>query len=91
MVTRSWTKQAAARGAGNHRFRLLSALRAHTKAPYEVDFHRETRRVLNRLKAARTVAAEDVEAVPTDLVLEPAALGLGLYPTVTLANRYYIC
>ena len=32
-----WTKQAAARGAGNRRFRPLSALRAHTKPPYKTD------------------------------------------------------
>jgi hypothetical protein len=44
-------------GAGNRRFRCLSALRAHTKAPYKMDFHRKTRRALNRPEAARTVAA----------------------------------
>jgi len=41
--------------AGNRRFRLLSALRAHTKAPYKIDFHRKTLRVLDRPWAARTV------------------------------------
>ena len=30
--------------AGNRRFWLLSALRAHTKAPYKIDFHRKTLR-----------------------------------------------
>ena len=34
--------------AGNRRFWLLSALRAHTKAPYKIDFHRKTRTALNR-------------------------------------------
>ena len=41
--------------AGNRRFWQLSALRAHTKAPYKIDFHRKTLRALNRPKAARTV------------------------------------
>ena len=41
--------------AGNRRFWCLSALRAHTKAPYKMDFHRKTLRALNRPKAARTV------------------------------------
>ena len=41
-------------GAGNRRFWLLSALRAHTKAPYKTDFHRKMLRALNRPKAART-------------------------------------
>jgi hypothetical protein len=30
--------------AGNRRFKCLSALRAHTKAPYKMDFHRKTLR-----------------------------------------------
>ena len=30
--------------AGNRRFRRLSALRAHTKAPYKRDLHRKTLR-----------------------------------------------
>ena len=42
--------------AGNRRFRLLSALRAHTKVPYKIEFHRETLRALNRPKAAQTGA-----------------------------------
>ena len=41
--------------AENRRFQPLSALCAHTKAPYKMDFHGETLRVLNRPKAARTV------------------------------------
>jgi hypothetical protein len=41
--------------AGNRRFWCLSALRAHTKAPYKTDFHRKTLRALNRPWAARTV------------------------------------
>jgi hypothetical protein len=34
--------------AGNRRFWWLSALRAQTKAPYKMDFHRETLRAHNR-------------------------------------------
>jgi hypothetical protein len=34
--------------AGNRRFQLLSALHAHTKAPYKNDLHRITRRVLSK-------------------------------------------
>jgi hypothetical protein len=34
--------------AGNRRFWLLSALRAHTKAPSKTDLHRETLRALKR-------------------------------------------
>ena len=41
--------------AGNHRFGLLSALRAHTKAPYKPDLLWETRRALNCPGRARTV------------------------------------
>jgi hypothetical protein len=41
--------------AGNCRFGPLSALRAHTKAPYKMGFHRKTLRALNRPEAARTV------------------------------------
>ena len=41
--------------AGNHRFWLLSTLRAHTKAPWKTDLHRKTLRVLNRPGRARTV------------------------------------
>jgi hypothetical protein len=37
------------------RFGRLSALRTHTKAPSEMDFHSETLRALNRPGAARTV------------------------------------
>jgi hypothetical protein len=33
---------------GNRRFRLLSALRAHTKAPYKSNLLWETRRALDR-------------------------------------------
>jgi hypothetical protein len=40
--------------AGNRRFWLLSALRAHTKAPYKTDLHRKTLMALNRPGAART-------------------------------------
>jgi hypothetical protein len=35
--------------AGNRRFGRLSALRAHTKAPYKTDLHRKTLMALNRL------------------------------------------
>ena len=41
--------------AEDRRFGPLSALRAHTKAPYKMDFHRKTLRALNRPEAARTV------------------------------------
>jgi hypothetical protein len=34
--------------AGNRRFWCLSALRAHTKAPYKTDLHRKTLRELKR-------------------------------------------
>jgi hypothetical protein len=47
-------KNSATARAGNRLFWCLSALRAHTKAPYKINFHRETLRVLNRPKAART-------------------------------------
>jgi hypothetical protein len=57
--------------AGNHRFRLLSALRAHTKAPHKMCFHRETLRALNRPKAART----DYEASTAGLGAPSAARG----------------
>ena len=52
-----WTSEpfrCAAR-AGDRRFWLLSALRAHTKAPYKTDLHRETLMALNRPGTARTV------------------------------------
>jgi hypothetical protein len=42
--------------AGDRRFRRLSALRAHTKAPYKTDLHRRTLRALNRPGTARTAA-----------------------------------
>jgi hypothetical protein len=54
--SKQWTTQAAARGAGTRRFRLLSDLRTHTKAPYKMDYHRETLRALSRPRAARTGA-----------------------------------
>ena len=41
--------------ARNRQFRVLSALRAHTKSPYRTDLHRETLMALNRPKVARTV------------------------------------
>ena len=44
--------------AGNRRFRLLSALRAHTKAPYKTDLHRKTLMALNRPGTARTDVVE---------------------------------
>jgi hypothetical protein len=40
--------------AGHRRVRRLSALRAHTKAPYKVGFHRKTLRPLNHPWAAWT-------------------------------------
>ena len=42
--------------------RPLSALRAHTKPPYKMDFHRETPRALNRPKAARTEGQQRLRA-----------------------------
>jgi hypothetical protein len=48
--------------AGNRRFRLLSALRAHTKAPHQTDLHRKARRALNRPRRARTEAGERASA-----------------------------
>ena len=44
--------------AGNRRFGPLSAVRAHTKAPYKIDFHKKTLRALNRPWAARTDGQE---------------------------------
>ena len=41
--------------AGNRHLWLLSALRAHTKAPWKTDLLWETLRVLNRPERARTV------------------------------------
>ena len=40
--------------AGNRRFGSLSALCAHTKAPYKMDFNRKTLMALNRPGTART-------------------------------------
>jgi hypothetical protein len=45
--------------AGNRRFGPSSALRAHTKAPYKMDFNRKTLTALNRPGTARTVALAD--------------------------------
>jgi hypothetical protein len=61
-----WTKSAArAAGptarAGNGRFGRLSALCAHTKAPYKMDFHRKTLRPLNRSGRVRTVGGREVQ------------------------------
>jgi hypothetical protein len=50
--------------AANRRFWLLSALRAHTKAPYKIDLHWETLRALSRPWRARTV-----DVAPRDLAL----------------------
>jgi hypothetical protein len=41
--------------AENHRLKLLSALRAHTKVPHKTDLLWETLRPLNRPETARTV------------------------------------
>jgi hypothetical protein len=54
--------------AGNRRFRSLSALRAHTKAPYKIDFHRKTLWALNRPGRARTVNVLKATVGPADLV-----------------------
>jgi hypothetical protein len=54
----SWSRSAISQHvtarAGNRRFWLLSAPRAHTKAPSKTDLHRKTLRVRNRPKATRT-------------------------------------
>ena len=42
--------------AGSRRFGPLSALCAHTKAPYNMDFNRKALRALNRPGTARTVS-----------------------------------
>jgi hypothetical protein len=60
------TTRAPAR-AGNRRFWYLSTLRAHTKSPYKMDFHRKTLRALNRPKAARTVAVRRADELRVDL------------------------
>jgi hypothetical protein len=53
--------------AGNRRFWLLSALRAHTKPPYRTGLHRKTLRVLNRPGRARAVRVRVEEcAEPLD-------------------------
>ena len=49
-------------GAGSRCFSLLSALRAHTEAPYKTDFLWKTLRALNRPWAARTVGADALHA-----------------------------
>jgi hypothetical protein len=46
--------------AGNRRFGPLSALRAHTKAPYRPDSRLETLRALNHPGWARTDVAAEV-------------------------------
>jgi hypothetical protein len=68
--------------AGNRHFRPLSALRAHTKAPYKTDLHRETPMALNRPGTARTDEGEGDEH---EAELRPPHAGdhLRLYPIVT--------
>jgi hypothetical protein len=63
--------------AGNRRFGPLSALRAHTKAPYKMDFNRKTLRALNGPGTVRTVAVHRVVA-PAD---RAAAAARALTPT----------
>ena len=53
-------------GAGNRRFRPLSALRAHTKAPYKTNLHRKTLMALNRPKAARTASRHSLIMLPKE-------------------------
>jgi hypothetical protein len=57
--------------AGNRRFRRLSDLRAHTKAPYKTDLHRKTLMVLNPPGTARTVqrprALEQLDLPPAEV------------------------
>ena len=52
--------------AGNRRFWWVSALRAHTKAPYESELLGETLRPLNRPGRARTVDLGVLEEVVGD-------------------------
>jgi hypothetical protein len=58
MTPTNISRKVATARAGNRRFGPLSALRAHTKAPYKMDFHRKTLMALKRPGAARTVAPE---------------------------------
>jgi hypothetical protein len=46
--------------AGNRCFWCLSALRAHTKAPYKTDLHRKTLRALNRPGGPGQVLVEEL-------------------------------
>jgi hypothetical protein len=71
--------------AGNRRFWRLSALRAHTKAPYKMDFHRKTLRALNRPKAARTVA--DLARPVAHAAVGDIRAGVGQHRRAVLVER----
>ena len=61
--------------AGNSRFGLLIALRAHTKAPYKTNLLWETLRARNRSGGARTAAEVRAEPGVSDLRGHPPVLG----------------
>jgi hypothetical protein len=65
-----WPLSSSAR-AGNRRFWLLSALRAHTKAPYKTDLLGKTLRAFSRPGRSRTVEAafQEVGILPHVLAL----------------------
>jgi hypothetical protein len=68
--------------AGNRRFWSLSALRAHTKAPYKTDLYRKTLGLLNRYGTARTGgrgARQPQLADRAELLEDRADLGGGKY------------
>jgi hypothetical protein len=72
-ASEQWTKQAAARGAGNRRFGRLSALRAlraRTKRHTDPIDCGETRRALKRPRRARTVNEEAVLVVGVRVLVE---------------------
>ena len=66
--------------AGNRRFRLLSALRAHTKEPHKTDPLWETQRALNRPGRARTVALQN-------RVRKPILSACGAWPCAGRTRR----
>jgi hypothetical protein len=65
--------------AGNRRFWLLSALCAHTKAPYKTDLHRKMLMALNRPETARTVGG--LVEHERELAAVTDALAVACHPT----------
>jgi hypothetical protein len=59
--------------AGSHPVGLLSALRAHAKAPYKTDLLWETRRALNRPGRARTDSSESSPRTPPTATMKMMA------------------